>query len=154
MVRGQKNGGLLMIRILCVEDDATVRDYFTRRLGQEPDIEVVAAVSDVERALVYLHRQAVNVILLDLYLQGRDSTHLLRIMQPWQECLQGYSSGPAVLFCTGQADAGFAAQARLLGARGVVMKERMAKDLVPAVRAVAAGEMWFESPIEPVQASS
>jgi DNA-binding NarL/FixJ family response regulator len=136
-----------MIQVLCVEDDASVRDYFTRRLGQEPDIQVVAAVSDVERAMVYLQRQGVDVILLDLYLQGRDGTHLLRTMQPWQAWLQGKPTGPQVLFCSGQADAGFAAQARLLGARGVVAKERMAQELVPALRAVAAGETWFSRPL-------
>lgn len=109
-------------------------------------MQLVGVVSDIERALIYLKRQDVDVIVLDLYLQDRDGTHLLKVMHPWQERLLAEKAGPVVLFCTGQASADFAAQVRLLGAHGVVTKERMGQELLPAVRVVAAGETWFGSP--------
>jgi DNA-binding NarL/FixJ family response regulator len=48
-----------------------------------------------------------------------------------------------VLFCTGMADATFELEARALGAAGVVAKEQIARELIPAIRAVAGGESWF-----------
>jgi DNA-binding NarL/FixJ family response regulator len=135
-----------MIQVLCVEDDPSMLKLLQMRLGEETDIQVVGAVNDLERARIYLHRQPVDIILLDRYLHGRDTTHLLTSMQPWQAGESEAPAGPAILFCTGLADADFTAQARLLGARGIVAKERLAEDLMPALRAIAAGETWFGSP--------
>lgn len=134
-----------MIQVLCVEDDPSVRQFLTLHLDQEPDLQVVAAVSDLERARVYLHRQAVDIILLDRHLHGRETIHLLSSMQPWQSGDSPAPAGPAILFCTELADADFVAHARLLGARGVVTKEHIAKELLPALRAIGAGETWFSS---------
>ncbi len=50
---------------------------------------------------------------------------------------------------TGFADEGFRAKARMMGARGVVSKDRLATDLIPAIRAVAQGDAWFP-PTTPV----
>ena len=35
-----------------------------------------------------------------------------------------------------------------MGARGVVSKARLATDLIPAVRAVAAGEGWYANQLQ------
>jgi DNA-binding NarL/FixJ family response regulator len=69
-------------------------------------------------------------------------------MSPWSRGSEGAEHRPAVLFYTGFANEEFEAQARLMGARGVVDKERMATDLIPAVRAVAAGEGWYGNQLQ------
>jgi len=132
-----------MIRLLCVDDDPLMRGYLTARLTQEPDIHLVGAVADVQRAMIYLGRDDVDVILLDCQLPGMDGCELVQRMYPWTAADPPGSGHPAILFCTGFADVEFEARARLLGARGVVAKERLASDLVPAVRAVAGGDVWF-----------
>ena len=135
------------IRLLCVEDDPLVRVYLTTRLAVEPDFELVGAVPDVQRALIDLRRSEIDVVLLDFHLLGRTGTELMQVMSPWSRWCESAEHRPAILFCTGFANEAFEAQARLMGARGVVDKARMSTDLVPAVRAVAAGEGWYGNQI-------
>jgi DNA-binding NarL/FixJ family response regulator len=132
-----------MIRLLCVDDDPLMRAYLATRLDAEPDIQVLGAVADVQRAMIYLRQGEVDVLLLDYHLQGGDGTQLVQSMCPWTRWALTAVDRPVVLFCTGFADASFRSRARLLGARGVVDKIRLASDLVPAVRAVAEGGAWF-----------
>jgi DNA-binding NarL/FixJ family response regulator len=132
-----------MIRLLCVEDDPLVRTYLVNLLTTETDLRVVGAVSDISRALIYLRHDEIDVVLLDYQLHGSDGTRLLQTMSPWQKWSNATEHHPAVLFCTGFADLGFEAKARLLGARGVVAKERLNVDLIPAIRTVAGGNFWF-----------
>lgn len=132
-----------MIRLLCVEDDPLVRVYLKTRLAAEADIQVVGAVPDVQRALVDLSRNEVDVVLLDYHLHGRTGMELLQTMNPWMKWAEAGEHRPAVLLCTGFADDALESQARLMGARGVLPKERMAGDLVTAIRAVAEGNGWY-----------
>ncbi len=132
-----------MIRLLCVEDDPIMRTYLATRLQAEPDIQVVGTVPDTQRAMIHLHRGEVDVVLLDYHLQGTDGTQLMESMAPWTRWSLDSEEHPAVLFCTGFADEAFQSKARMLGARGVVAKDRLKDDLVPAIRAVAHGDTWF-----------
>ena len=133
-----------MIRLLCVEDDPLVGSYLATRLGLEPDIEVRGVIPDASEALAFLREQRVDIVLLDYRLEGADGMQLL-------SALSGDGAEPAgtpavrVLFCTAVADGAFDSQARALGAAGVVPKDQMAAQLIPAVRAVAGGESWFRS---------
>ena len=137
-----------MIRLLCVDDDPIMRTYLATRLQAEPDIQVVGSVPDAQRAMVHLRMGEVDVVLLDYHLQGTDGTRLIQSMSPWARWSLEADNRPAVLFCTGFADDAFRSKARMLGARGVVAKEHMADELVPAIHAVAGGGTWF--PAEPV----
>ena len=132
-----------MIRLLCVEDDPIMRTYLATRLQAEPDIQVVGTVPDAQRAMIHLRLGEIDVVLLDYHLQGSDGTTLIQSMCPWTRWSLDAEDRPAVLFCTGFADESFRSQARMLGARGVVPKERMADELLPAIRAVARGGTWF-----------
>jgi DNA-binding NarL/FixJ family response regulator len=140
-----------MIRLLCVEDDPIMRTYVATRLQAEPDIQVVGSVPDTQRAMIHLRTGEIDVVLLDYHLQGTDGTSLIYSMSPWSRCSSDAEAHPAILFCTGFADEAFRSKARLLGARGVVAKDRMVDELLPAIRAVAGGDTWFptEAPAQP-----
>lgn len=130
-----------MVRLLCVEDDPLMRVYLTTRLGLEPDVRVVGAVGTAGDALGFVRRQDVDVILLDYRLAGADGLQLLGALG--DQFPQQVGDGPRVLFCTGLADAEFELEARAHGAAGVVAKELISRELLPAIRAVAGGENWF-----------
>jgi two-component system response regulator DevR len=132
-----------MIRLLCVDDDPIMRTYLATRLQAEPDIQVVGSVPDTQRAMIHLRLGDIDVVLLDLHLQGSDGTQFMQSMSPWTRWSLDAENRPAVLFCTGFSDESFRSKARMLGARGVVAKERMAHDLLPAIREVARGGTWF-----------
>jgi DNA-binding NarL/FixJ family response regulator len=133
-----------MIRLLCVEDDPVVRRYLVTRLAAEPDIRVVGAVPDVSQAEAFLSRGEIDVVILDYRLQGEDGICLAEALSPSQCWLRVDTRHPKILFCTGFADADFRARVRHLGAHGVVAKERVRTDLIPAVRTVANGGYWFD----------
>lgn len=134
-----------MIRLLCVEDDPLMRIYLATRLAAEPDLQLVGTVADVEAATAYCRRGEVDVLLLDWQLKGTPGVQLLQKLCPWARWCFAAEGRPAVLICTGLADEALRAKARLLGARGVLEKSRLASDLLPAIRAVAEGSWWLSA---------
>jgi len=68
---------------------------------------------------------------------------LLQAVSLWEGRTTQESRLPRVLFFTGCADEEFEAQARKLGAHGVVSKSSVTEELITAIRAVAGGEAWF-----------
>jgi DNA-binding NarL/FixJ family response regulator len=132
-----------MIRVLCVEDNPLVRAYLEQRLAIEPDIQVVSTVSHARGALTYLRQEEVDIVLLDYQLEHEDGMQMLDVINDWEGWSLEGRAGPSILFCTGYADEPFEERARLKGASGVIAKQRMARDLITAIRAVAEGGQWF-----------
>lgn len=130
-----------MIRILCVDDDPLMRTYLATRLALEPDMTVVGVVGSAAEAMSHLARTEVDVVVLDYQMDGMTGIELLRVISPRTETDPDLRR--AVLFCTGWADEVFIQEARALGASGVVAKEQMSTNLIPAVRAVAGRATWF-----------
>lgn len=131
-----------MIRLLCVEDDQMMRGCLAARLGCEPDIEMVAEVGSGAAAMAVLGREKIDVALLDFQLKGTDGVDLMRELRAWYAARPGERE-PGVLFCSGLCPEEIVPRIRLLGGRGLVPKDRIVADLVPAIRAVAKGESWF-----------
>ena len=130
-----------MIRLFCIDDDPMVRTYLVSRLSIEKDIRVVGAAADVSEALCGLRETEADVVLLDYCLGQARGTELLQTILSQASPDRGRS--PAVLFCTGWADAAFEAQVRALGAAGVVAKVDLTTQLLSAIRTVAGKAHWF-----------
>lgn len=58
------------VRVMIVEDSDVVRQYLEHIIGQDPRLEVVAAVSTAEEALRRLRRVSPDVISMDIRLPG------------------------------------------------------------------------------------
>jgi signal transduction histidine kinase/CheY-like chemotaxis protein len=65
-------------RVLVVDDNADMRDYLSRLLTPQYDVE---AVGDAASAIEAMSRQAPNLVLSDVMLPGRDGLELLRIIR-------------------------------------------------------------------------
>lgn len=144
-----------MTRILIVEDDRMVRDFLISRLRLEPGLEVVEAVEDAPSAVACLRRLDIDLVLLDYRLEGPDGMQLLHSITLWLgDDFSASRKRPKVLFCTGLATPAFEAEARAMGARGVVAKEKVMLELVPAIRSVIDGGLWFDhQPQKPAELS-
>lgn len=69
------------IKVMVVDDSAVVRQVMTAMLGEDPDIEVIAAVADPILAIARLKVQWPDVIVLDVEMPRMDGiTFLKRIM--------------------------------------------------------------------------
>ena len=66
------------IRVLVAEDDAAVRAALSALIGDEPSLELVAAVGDADEAIAVAERERPDVVLLDVRMPGGGGTHAAR----------------------------------------------------------------------------
>jgi two-component system response regulator NreC len=124
------------VTVVLADDHELVREGIRLVLENEPDIEVVAQAADGEGAARYVLGHKPSILVLDLNMPGTPS---LELMPQIHEA----SPGTAVIVVTMQNEPAFAKQAFQAGAKGFVIKQSAAVELVAAVRAVLAGETYI-----------
>lgn len=125
------------IRIVAADDHPIVLAGMVDYFSSEPDFEIVAQVRSGVEALDAVRRLHPDVLVLDLRMPGMDGLAVLREMNR-----DGTSTKVVVLTAVDNADV---VEAVVMGARGVVMKDMAASDLVRCVREVAAGRKWLQN---------
>ena len=125
-----------VISIVLADDHQLVRDGIRMVLEAESDFEVVAQAADAETAARYVLGHKPRILILDLNMPGTSSLELMpRIVES--------SPSTAVIVLTMQNEPSFARQALRAGAKGFVIKQSAATELVAAVRAVLAGDTYI-----------
>lgn len=124
------------VSVVLADDHELVRDGIRMVLEAEADIEVVAQAADAEAAARYVLGHKPDILVLDLSMPGRPSLELLPQMID-------SSPSTSVIVVTMQNEPAFARQALQAGAKGFVIKQSAAGELVSAVRAVLAGETYI-----------
>jgi DNA-binding NarL/FixJ family response regulator len=120
------------LRIVIADDQASVREGLVLLLGGLPDIEVVGAAGDGERALELVAEQQPDAILLDLHmpvLDGIGATRRLAAEHP----------GMAIVILTTYADDASVLHALQAGARSYLTKDADRTDIARALHAAAGG---------------
>jgi DNA-binding NarL/FixJ family response regulator len=124
------------IRILIADDHYIVRMGLVALVNTEPDMEVVAEAADGSQALDLFAKHQPDLALLDLRMPGKTG-----IQTAMEIC--GKFPGARILMLSafdGDEDIHRALHA---GAQGYVLKSSTGDKLVPALRAVAAGQDWI-----------
>jgi DNA-binding NarL/FixJ family response regulator len=124
------------LRIVVADDHPVFRDGLQVTLDDQPDITVVAAVADGEAAVAATLGSDVDVVLMDLRMPGVggiEATARITAARP--------ATSVIVLTMSEDDDSVFAALRA--GARGYLLKEAQADDILRAVHSVAAGEAVF-----------
>jgi len=122
------------IRVLIVDDHAVVRRGLRAFLESEEDIEVAGEAVDGGEAVQKVAELSPDVVLMDLVMPGCDGITATR-----QVVAAGPNSRVLVLTSFGEEDKVF--PAIKAGARGYLLKDVPAEDLVRAIRSVAHGEL-------------
>jgi DNA-binding NarL/FixJ family response regulator len=120
------------IRVLVVDDQALVRRGFAVILGAEPDITVVGEAGDGAAAVVAAEALEPDVVLMDVRMPGLDG-----IAATAEICAR--TAARVLMLTTYDLDEHVYAALRA-GASGFVLKSMRGRDLVEAVRVIAAGE--------------
>lgn len=127
------------MRVLLVDDHLVVREGVRRLLDSVTGMTLTEATSGTE-ALHILARQPIDVVILDLNLQGLGGLELLR------RILSDNAMARVIIFSM-HAEPIYAARALKVGAKGYVSKSAAADELVTAVRRVAEGGRYVERDI-------
>jgi two-component system, NarL family, response regulator NreC len=126
----------MSIRVLLADDHGVLRDAMCRLLESQADFEVVGAACDGSDAIVKAEALAPEVIVMDVSmpkLNGIEATR--RILKS--------SPGTGVVMLSMHSSGELVQRALAAGARGYVLKESGADDMMSAVRAVAAGGRYL-----------
>ncbi len=67
-----------MIKVLIVEDDPMVAEFNRRYLNRVEGFQLVATAATSDEALAALDRQAIDLVLLDIFMPGKTGLELLR----------------------------------------------------------------------------
>ena len=123
------------IRILIADDHYIVRMGLVALMSTEPDMEVVAEAADGVQAVELFRKHHPDLAVLDMRMpvrNGIETTREIRTTFPIAKVL-------ILTAFDGGEDIHKALQA---GAQGYVLKSSTGEKLIPAIRAVAAGQRW------------
>ena len=129
-----------MIRIVIADDHAIVRAGVRALFSTEDDLSVVGEAADGREAVAEVRRHNPDVLLLDLTMPEANGIDAIT-----QVCAACPSTRVVVLSM--HASAEYVRPAIRAGASGYVVKGSGLEALVDAVRAVAAGENFFDSKV-------
>jgi DNA-binding NarL/FixJ family response regulator len=124
-----------VIRVLLADDQELVREGLATILDLQPDIEVVASVSDGVGALTSARDLAPDVVLMDVRMPVMDGIEATRRL-----LRDGAADAPRVLVLTTFDLDEYVFAALQAGASGFLLKDTPRAGLIAAVRAVASGE--------------
>jgi DNA-binding NarL/FixJ family response regulator len=123
-----------VIRVAVVDDQELVRDGFARILDAQPDLEVAVRAADGQAFLDAVRADPrLDVALVDIRMPVLDGLAATR-------ALAALPHAPAVVVVTTFDDDAYVLDAIAAGARGFLLKRCTARELVAAVRTVAAGD--------------
>ena len=124
------------IRILVVDDHSLIRMGLVSLVNTEPDLTVVGEAVDGNQAVLLYAKLEPDLVLMDLRMpnkSGIEATIEIRRKHPDARILM-------LTTYDGDEDIHQALQA---GAQGYVLKGSTGMNLIPALRALAAGQRWI-----------
>ena len=124
------------IRILLADDHAVVRQGFKMILGAEADMEIVGEAGNGREALELAEKWKPDVVVMDVAMPELNGIEATRRMM-------GSLPHTRVIALSMHKDSVFVREGLRAGARGYLLKDSGASDLVSAVRAVANGEGYL-----------
>jgi DNA-binding NarL/FixJ family response regulator len=128
------------IRVLVVDDHFVVRMGLIGVVNFEKDMEVVGEAADGAQAVEQFAKHRPDLVLMDLRMPFRDG------IWATAEIRSKYPEARILMLTTfdGDTDIHRAVQA---GAQGYVLKNSTRDQLIPGLRAVAAGNQWIPKEI-------
>ncbi|MER7667194.1 response regulator [Kitasatospora sp. NPDC058162] len=125
----------MTIRVLLADDQALLRGAFRMLIDAEEDMEVVGEAADGREAVALARATKPDIVLMDIRMPGADGLGATA-----EICADEELSGTRVLILTTFEIDEYVAQALRAGAGGFLGKGADPKELLAAVRTVAAGD--------------
>jgi len=129
-----------MINVMVVDDHHLVRQGIRSLLEKAEDILVVGEAADGVEALKLAQELKPDVVVMDILMPNMNGTQAadrMRMLSP----------APRVILLTMYSDATLVQQALRNGVRGYLLKRSVVEELLQAVRAAAAGNLYLSPAI-------
>jgi two-component system, NarL family, response regulator NreC len=124
------------LRVLLADDHSIVRRGLRSLIETQPDLKVIAEAGDGLEALRLCEEHQPDTIILDVAMPKLNGIEVAERVQKLQR-------PPSVLILSMHADESYIIRALAAGARAYLLKDATDEDLIPALRAVAAGRPFF-----------
>ena len=131
------------MRILLADDHGIVRRGLKSLLESQPGLEVVGEAADGLEALRICGELSPDLLIIDISMPLMNGIEVASRAQKLEPA-------PAVIILSMHADESYIMRALGAGARGYLVKDATDEDLLPAVRAVAAGKPFFSPTVAAV----
>ena len=120
------------VRLFLVDDHPLVRDGLRARLEPLPGIEIVGEAGSAAEALALIERLQPDLVLADVGMKDMNGIELAALLQQRQPAVR-------VVMLSMYDNPEYVQQALSAGARGYVLKDAPAAEIVAAIDAVSAG---------------
>jgi DNA-binding NarL/FixJ family response regulator len=131
------------LRVLLADDHAIVRRGLRSLLETEPGLSVVGEAADGLEALRLCEEHQPDTLILDI---GMPRLNGIEVAARAQKLLHP----PRVVILSMHADESYILRALAAGARAYLLKDATDEDLLPAIRAAAAGKPFFSAAVTAV----
>ena len=137
------------IRLLLIDDHPLVRDGLRARFDAAPNLQVVGEAGNAAEALARAKTSSPDLALMDISMRGTNGIELTALFREQFPHI-------AVLILSMHDNAEYVRQAVRAGARGYVLKDAPAHEIVTAIERVARGDAYYSAAIAArvVQAST
>jgi DNA-binding NarL/FixJ family response regulator len=128
------------IRVLVADDHYVVRMGVIAIINNEPDMEVVAEAANGTQAIGMFRQHQPDLVLLDSRMPLKSG------VEAAEEIRQTNSAARIVMLTAFDGDEDIHKALRA-GAQGYILKNATGEQLIPALRAVAAGKDWIPAEV-------
>lgn len=135
------------LRILLVDDHQLFRDGLRLLIESENGLRLAAEAPDAREAYRIATAQEMDLALLDISLPGTSGLFAARELRRLLPDMQ-------IAFLTACVDLQTVRQALATGARGYILKDQGADDVIAAIRAIARGEQYLAPQVKTLLQSS
>ena len=131
------------MRILLADDHGIVRRGLKSLLESQPGLSVIGEAADGLEALRLCSELSPDLLIIDISMPLMNGIEVASRAQKLE-------AAPGVIILSMHADESYIMRALGAGARGYLVKDATDEDLIPAVRAVAAGKPFFSPTVAAV----
>jgi two-component system, NarL family, response regulator NreC len=131
------------LRILLADDHGIVRRGLKSLLESQPGLEVIGEAADGLEAVRLCGELSPDLLIVDISMPLMNGIEVASRAQKLEPA-------PGVIILSMHVDESYIMRALGAGARGYLVKDATDEDLIPAVRAVAAGKPFFSPTVAAV----
>jgi two-component system response regulator NreC len=131
------------LRILLADDHGIVRRGLKSLLESRSGLEVIGEAADGLEALRLCGELAPDLLIIDITMPKMNGIEVASRVQKLER-------PPGIIILSMHADESYIMRALAAGARGYLVKDATDEDLLPAVKAVAAGKPFFSPAVSAI----